>query len=94
MSASWTRSPIENRCGLCGREIPAGQPQQQLMGAQLRHAKVRCVDCADGEVPADLPAQPERREEPPILVPVRQFAGLPLDWSVRALGERDPGEEG
>lgn len=92
---TWTRSSwVGLICGACGHTMPEGAPRQVVDGAGRR--KLRCVLCADEAVPADIPDDPPRAPALPIGagVPVRHLAGLPLDWSRRRVGDREPGEEG
>lgn len=92
----WQRASVDEYCGQCRATVPAGEPFLRFTLEGLRRTFVRCPTCADEDQPADVPAA--RRPDPPsvaaAMTPVRQLAGLPLDWRTRQLGERDPGEEG
>lgn len=52
---SWARSPVEFTCGCCGLRIASGSPMLRFVIPGLKHAKLRCVDCAGEPVPVDLP---------------------------------------
>lgn len=96
---TWQRAKWPRHCGRCGVLLRVGDPFLAYEGAvgPIGTVKpitfVRCAEC-EGGAPPDLPALVERVVEQPAMVPVRQLMGLPLDWSRRAAGEREPGEEG
>lgn len=90
---TWSRSAVWFVCGRCAQILPMGSPVLRIVVAAGARVKLRCATCADEPVPTDLPAVVVPEEPEPAPVPVRAFAGLPLDWSQRALGEREPGED-
>jgi hypothetical protein len=51
---TWVRSPVDERCGSCGRQIPAGDPVLELRMAAVRRALCRCAACAGETVPDDV----------------------------------------
>ena len=95
----------DQECGGCGKTIRRGDPLLEYTLAKLDHVKVRCVEC-DGPAPTDLaPLPPAKCSHVfqdstmclkcgwvPPQQPVRQLAGLPLDWKSRQV-PRDPGED-
>jgi hypothetical protein len=65
---TWTRATVDTLCGGCPRLVLQGEPLQEirLQGTltkdgevtaeiHVKTPKVRCIVCADGPVPADLP---------------------------------------
>lgn len=99
---SWARSPVEFTCGCCGLRIPSGSPILRFVIPGLKHAKLRCMDCAGEPAPAVLPTRADRQPltltevdedgiERPIrgsrsMTPVRKLSGLALDWRQKAAG--------
>ena len=101
MSRIWSRAAIETHCGSCRKEILVGHPLLTMQLAQLDPARkfYRCQECAMEPVPKDLPALPAHKTVRDLapMTPARVLARgtvLPLDYSARRLGEREPGEEG
>lgn len=92
---TWTRATLVEHCGLCGHEIPSGEPVLLLKLPLLKRALKRCKGCV-GPAPPDLPAVIERRERPTFKPFVHIATGtdaLPLDFKSAAAG-REPGEDG
>ena len=83
----WSRAVCEELCGYCQQVIYVGQPVQEIRVTGITRTMRRCMTCAEGPVPPDLPAThvPSARTKP--MVPIRSLAGLPLDWKQRAAGE-------
>ena len=98
---TWIRACSVRRCGSCEQVIPVGSPVL-LLTVHGTHGwtKARCGSqaCA-GEAAPDLPPLieqlPLQKMKSSSMTPVRQLAGLALDWKSRQAGEsREPGEEG
>jgi ribosomal protein S27E len=92
---TWSRAACDQKCGRCGQRIERGDPLQTLRFHSGTFVKVRCKNCGTEPAPADLPPLVERQVAVrPMLHIASGASALPLDWKARALGERDPGEEG
>lgn len=53
----WVRATVRYlRCGYCRAPIAVGDPMQLIELVQVVQPKRRCAKCAEGKVPADLPA--------------------------------------
>lgn len=91
---SWTRAGQDCLCGHCRVALVRGTPIQVVTMAGLTRRLVRCLWCADGLPPPDLPALMEQANPAPL--PFVRFTAdmLPLDFRAAAAGEREPGEEG
>lgn len=82
---TWIRTPRRLVCGKCAAPIAIGDLAQVLSRAEQTWRLHRCVSCADGEPPEDLPALPERIEVTP--QPKRHFAKMARmaeDWKAKA----------
>jgi hypothetical protein len=78
-------------------DIPDGMPRCVFTLPLVSRRRIRCESCAGEPVPVDVPvvAPPARTAVVLDFTPIRQLAGLPLDWRRRSANdERDPGEEG
>lgn len=52
----WTRAASDCMCGRCGKQLLPNDPIQEVQPIKhLVHPLIRCADCADSEVPPDLP---------------------------------------
>lgn len=90
---NWTRAEVVTLCGgPCANSfIQPGEPMLVISLTGVSRKTFRCRQCAGEPVP-ELPAFVERTGPKPIgMTPVRQLAGLPLDWKSRQSGEREPG---
>ena len=98
---TWTRRSPEPHCGACGLELSAGDLVQLIAVPGTKRAKVRCWDCAEGPIPAEvpesapvLPPRVTHQESPPARRKgITAVADVVKDWKVRAAGEREPGED-
>lgn len=54
---TWSPSPFSFACGNCAAILAPGSPVLQLFVPGLKHAKLRCAQCAGEPVPEDLPDQ-------------------------------------
>ncbi len=52
---TWERVTYQERCGNCGNLLSADSPMQTITRHGLNRKLIRCVLCAEGEPPADLP---------------------------------------
>ena len=79
-------------CGGCGAAVEKGAPIQAIHFPMVTRVTLRCVQCAEGAPPADLPALTEQAAPP--VFPFARFDknSLPLDF--KKTPTRDPGEEG
>ncbi len=59
---AWERVTYSERCGGCGNLLVADSPMQTISRHGLQRKLIRCVLCADGEPPSDLPIR-ERHVE-------------------------------
>lgn len=86
----WVRAVIDERCGYCGHEIPAGQPMltYPVGGRSLK----RCEPCAKEKPPPDLPPldEPQAVQVPVTMRPTRvgSVADLAKDWKLRQGNDR------
>ncbi len=90
------------QCGSCGRRLALGDPMLRLIIGRIE--KLRCQECADEPVPADLPElsseavdsasafQATRR----LVIDFKRKAPEErvLDWKLEQVGDREPGQEG
>jgi len=51
---------VSDRCGYCGKHLAVGDPLQLITLPELSRQLCRCAACADGPVPAHLPAATPR----------------------------------
>ena len=60
---TWIKADRLQWCGHCDREIPKGEPVQQIRIKRepylVDRIKYRCPACADGPVPPDLQGPPQ-----------------------------------
>ncbi len=78
----WRRATMIQECGgPCRDRIPKGAPVLVITIEGVKRAKVRCADCADEPVPADLPAyvSPQLPVLPSVPIPTGPDV-LPLDF--------------
>lgn len=95
---TWTRATWNHLCGACGRQIQPGHAMQIVTVAGVGKPFRRCVLCAEGVPPPDLPefvapAPRTKRMEPIGRVASRTVQALPFDYKQAAAG-REPGEDG
>lgn len=96
---TWTRADRDRLCGNCHKPILCGQPLQEIASAperRVKTVKLRCVNCADGQPPPDLPVAIEKSIPIPVTSTFPTRVGmvlLPLDYKLAAAG-REPGEDG
>lgn len=57
---TWERVTYQERCGACGTLLSADAPMQTITRHGLKRKLLRCVLCAEGEAPPDLPSRPAR----------------------------------
>jgi len=88
----WTRAVRDCLCGNCGKQLAPNDPLQVMTITGVSRRMYRCQECADGSIPANLPAlqakgKPDAvREREPTLVGI-----LAKRYDVRM---RQVGEEG
>lgn len=92
---TWTRAIGATKCGSCGRDLVVEDPIQLVILEGVKRQGQRCVWCADGEPPPDLPAAIVNRSVPvPVTHLLRARPGtLPLDYKFAAAGDREPGSD-
>jgi hypothetical protein len=104
---TWRRVIDMEHCGGCGQTLKPGQPMQVVESDPSRNLKrkrpfVRCVFCADGTPPDDIPPMVLRSRviKPSVLIPTGPGT-LPLDFKrptarvlQALLPSREPGEDG
>ena len=77
---NWTRANQNMFCGYCAnREIAKGDAYQLVQLFDVKRQLVRCVECADGPPPADLPPFVERSHEPVSTTPLKTAKPARLD---------------
>lgn len=53
---TWTRAAVTTLCGgRCGGTVNVGDPVQLVEVPGMRRKLIRCEQCADSQVPPDLP---------------------------------------
>lgn len=70
----WTRSKLDQRCGLCGRTILVGEPAFEIVLRMVKRPLVRCPQCAWSPTPPDLPARIEQQATTTRMEPVAAVA--------------------
>lgn len=78
---TWERCTHVARCGHCGAVLTVGMAMQRIQFTGQKRRLVRCADCADGEVPPDLPllVEPGRSTKP--MQPIATTAAkVTHDW--------------
>lgn len=81
----WIRATITTQCGARPEHlIQVGEPMQVLEIQGMKRSLVRCVQCAQGDPPPDLPqvAGPKQSFTKP-MKPLKQTA---QDWKAKAAG--------
>lgn len=102
---TWARIPDRASCGGCGQELKQGSPVQLITpdpSRPISKPKVRCVFCAEGTPPADLPPLVAKSVSTKPMVHIPSGAGtLPLDFKRASVADlqallprREPGQEG
>jgi hypothetical protein len=81
---TWTRTPHARLCGGCGHAMKPKDPVQLVKVLGVARVLARCSQCADGDVPPDLPADMEIIGERPQPVMV-SLGGMARDYK-RAQG--------
>ncbi len=84
---TWRRATGMQRCGLCDRSIPQGEPVIAVSLPAIKRELVRCVTCV-GPAPPDLPALVERAPDSAPMKPLRDVARtVAVDFKARAAGD-------
>ena len=78
---TWSRALSGMLCGRCMRVIVAGEPVQVIALEGVKHQKRRCVGCAEGDPPPDLPAVVRAHRTTKPMQPIRALA---FDWKAAA----------
>jgi len=55
---TWTKVAYADRCGSCGVVLETGSWMQLLQLPGVTKQKARCVECAEGKPPLDVPLLP------------------------------------
>lgn len=66
---TWRRAEWDHVCGACARPIRRGHPMQVIAIIGCAAKPIRCVLCAEGVPPSDLPPLPDRSA--PLALPAR-----------------------
>jgi len=91
----WGRSPLATACGMCGVVIKRGDPCMEIAFVAVATTRLRrCPDCAGEPMPEELPPLTLSHTSPSAAFLQRLRNLLPFDWTARATGDREPGEEG
>ncbi len=73
---TWARVSLRGRCGACGTVLEHNTLVQELSFSGMKRKLLRCVSCADGPAPLDLPVLTERHEHGRSTKPMKSLAPL------------------